>query len=116
MKARQFLALACNSCSGMSRWWLPLNMLAWTLTMPLLSLGLRYLDQQRILTMSGAVVATGAIALLLWAVFMYVKCVPAASGLSRRIGYFVAFFTMMTLLGALGLWLTFWAIVAVYGL
>jgi len=100
----------------MSLWWLPLNMLVWTLTMPLLSLGLRYLDQQRILTMSGAVVATGAIALLLWAVFIYMKCVPAAPDLSRRIGYLVAFLTMMTLLGAVGLWLTFWAIVAVYGL
>lgn len=99
-----------------ARWWLPLNMLGWTLAMPLLSLGLRYLDEHRILTMSGTVVATWAIALLLWGIFIYVKCVPAAPDLSRRIGYFVAFFAAMAALGAVGFGLTFWAIVAVHGL
>ena len=99
-----------------ARWWLPLNMLAWTVAMPLLSLGMRYLDEQRILTMSESVVAMGVSALLLWAVFIHVKFVPSASGLSHRIGYLVAFFAMMTLLGAAGLWLTFLTIVAVYGL
>lgn len=98
------------------RWWLPLNMLAWTLAIPLLSISLRYLDEQRILAMSESVVAMEVSALLLWAVFIHVKFVPAASGLYLRIGYFVAFSAMMTLLGAAGLWLSFLTIVAVYGL
>jgi hypothetical protein len=97
-------------------WWLPLNMLAWTLAMPLLSVGLRFLEQHRILAMSGSVVAAGALALLLWAALIYARCVPAAPELSRRIGYFVAFVAAMLALGAAALWLTFWAIVAIYGL
>lgn len=97
-----------------TRWWLPLNMLAWTLAMPLLSVGLRFLDQQRILAMSGSVVAAGALAL--WAALIYARCVPAAPELSRRIGYCVAFVAAMLALGAGTLWLTFWTIVAIYGL
>jgi hypothetical protein len=95
---------------------LPLNMLDWTLAMPLLSLGLRFLDQHRILAMSGSVVAAGAPALVLWAALIYARCVPATPELSRRIGYFVGFFAAMLALGAGALWLTFWAIVAIYGL
>ena len=98
-----------------TRWWLPLNMLAWILAMPLLSVGLRFLDQHRILAMSGSVVAAGALALVLWAAWIYARCVPAAPELSRRIGYFVAFVAAMLALGAGALWLTFWAIVAIYG-
>ena len=97
-------------------WRLPLHMLAWGLAMPLISLGLRFLDQHRILTMSGSVVAVGALALLLWAGLIYIWCVPAAPELSRRIAYGVAFLAAMLALGAGALWLTFWAIVAEYGL
>ncbi|WP_157609046.1 hypothetical protein [Variovorax sp. Root411] len=91
-------------------------MLVWALAMPLLSVGLRFLDQHRILAMSGSVVAAGALALVLWAALIYVRCVPATPQLSRRIGYFVVFFAAMLALGAGALGLTFWAIVAIYGL
>ena len=101
----------------MSAWWrLALHLLAWTLAMPVLGLGLRFLEQHRILTMSGSVVAAGALALAVWAALIYAYRVPRASGPSRRIGYFVAYFAAMFALGAAALWLSFWAIVATYGL
>ena len=101
----------------MSAWWrLATHMLAWTLAMPVLALGLRFLDHHRILTSSGIVVTAFALALVLWAALIYAWCVPTAAQLARRTGYLVAFFAAMFALGAGALWLTFWAIVAVYGL
>ncbi|MCY1538210.1 hypothetical protein D9M68_737380 [compost metagenome] len=61
-------------------------------------------------------VAFVAGALLLWAALIYWRQVPAIRSITRRITYFIAYLTVMALLGLVGVWAAFWATVAIHGL
>jgi hypothetical protein len=97
-------------------WRLALNVWAWTAAIPGLSVGLRVLVEHRILSASGNVGAVATTVLLLWACLIYWRCVPSAADVLHRVGYLVAFLTLMLVLGAGALWVTFWIIIAIYGL
>jgi len=93
-----------------------LNVLAWMLSIPVVSICLTALDRHQTRPLSGAIVAGAAVALLLWAGLIYWRCVPSAASLMERAIYFAAFIAVMLLAGAGALWATFWLTVAVYGL
>lgn len=91
------------------------NVLVWTASVPALNLLLITLDRNRMLPLSGHVVAAVAAAFVTWAGWIYWHCVPHAARMLERGAYLVAFALAMLLAGAVALFATFWSTVAIYG-
>lgn len=95
---------------------LVLNVLAWAVSIPVVSVCLTALERHRILPVSGFVAAAVALVLLLWAVAIYWRCVPSASNIVARVAYLLASVAAMALVGLGALWAAFWTSVAIFGL
>ncbi|MNS80106.1 hypothetical protein D3C72_1137730 [compost metagenome] len=95
---------------------LVLSVLTWAVSIPVLNVLLTGLARRQVLTLTGTGVALVACALLLWAGLIYWWQVPATPSIARRVTYFIAYVTVMALLGLIGVWVAFWATVAIHGL
>ena len=95
---------------------LVLSVLTWAASIPVLNVLLTGLERRQALTLTGAMVAFTACVLLLWAGLIYWWQVPATPSIARRVTYFIAYVTVMALLGLVGVWAAFWATVAIHGL
>ena len=95
---------------------LALNVFLWAAAIPLLNLGVTWLDRREIVPVSGSIAAGSLVFLLAWAVAIYVWCVPRAADGPKRLGYLLAFLLGMSLIAFGAGWLAFWATVEVFGL
>lgn len=92
------------------------HVLAWTASIPVLSVLLTDLDRRGTFSLAKHGVEMAAMALLAWAVWIYWRRVPHAARLLERSARFASFVLVMLMAAALALYATFWLIVAIYGL
>jgi uncharacterized membrane protein YGL010W len=95
---------------------LVLNVLAWSVSIPVLNVCLTALERNRIMPLSGPVAAVVAITLLLWAALIYCRCIPSTPSIVTRLSYLVVFVIGMALVSFGAVWVAFWVSVAIFGL
>lgn len=95
---------------------LTLNVLAWTASIPVLNVLLVALDRHEIVPLSENSVGAVAVALAVWAGWIYRRCVPPSARMPARSARFAIFGLTLLLASAVALYMAFWITVAIYGL
>lgn len=95
---------------------LAVHVLAWTASIPALSVLLTDLHRRGTLSLAKHGVEVAAMALVAWAAWIYWRRVPHAARLLERSARFAIFVLAMLMAAAIALYATFWLIVALYGL
>jgi hypothetical protein len=95
---------------------LAVHVMAWTASIPALSVLLAALDRHGTLPLPKHIVGTSAIALVAWAAWIYWRRIPPSVRLLERSIRFAIFVLTMLAAAVIALYAAFWSIVAIYGL
>lgn len=95
---------------------LTVHVLAWAASIPALNVLLVALDRHQILPLSEISVGAVAVALAVWAGWIYRRCVPPSARMPQRSARFAIFGLTMLLATAVAFYMAFWITVAIYGL